>query len=100
MGTMRPTGFSSLSVARLVGGHGPDGVVTDAAGNIYCAHLHAKEIAVVDSQGWPVQCIRLPEGANTDPSNLAIYDGYLYCCEFADGVIWRIPVNAEKNPLE
>lgn len=87
-------------VARLDGGHGPDGVVTDAAGNIYCAHLHAKEIAVVDSQGWPVQNIRLPEGANTDPSNLAIYDGYLYCCEFADGVIWRIPVNAEKNPLE
>lgn len=87
-------------VARLSGGHGPDGVVTDAAGNIYCAHLHAKEIAVVDSQGWPVQNVRLPEAANTDPSNLAIYDGYLYCCEFADGVIWRIPVNAEKNPLE
>lgn len=87
-------------VARLTGGHGPDGVITDAAGNIYCAHLHAKEISVVDSQGWPVQNIRLPEAANTDPSNLAIYDGYLYCCEFADGVIWRIPVKAEKNPLE
>lgn len=87
-------------VARLVGGHGPDGVITDAAGNIYCAHLHAKEIAIVDHNGWPVQNVRLPEGANTDPSNLAIYDGYLYCCEFADGVIWRIPVKAEKNPLE
>lgn len=87
-------------VARLTGGHGPDGVLTDAAGNIYCAHLHAKEISVVDSQGWPVQNIRLPEAANTDPSNLAIHDGYLYCCEFADGVIWRIEVNAEKNPLE
>ncbi len=87
-------------VARLAGGHGPDGVITDAAGNIYCAHLHAKEISVVDSQGWPIQNIRLPEAANTDPSNLAIYDGYLYCCEFADGVIWRIPIKAEKNPLE
>ncbi len=87
-------------VAQLSGGHGPDGVITDAAGNIYCAHLHAKEIAVVDSQGWPVQNIRLPEAANTDPSNLAIHGGYLYCCEFADGVIWRIPVNAEPSPFE
>lgn len=87
-------------VAQLSGGHGPDGVIADAAGYIYCAHLHAKEIAVVDSQGWPVQNIRLPEAANTDPSNLAIHDGYLYCCEFADGVIWRIPINAEKNPME
>ena len=86
-------------VAHLQGGHGPDGVMTDTNGNIYCAHLHAQEIAIVDSQGWPVQCVRLPEAANTDPSNLAMHDGYLYCCEFADGVIWRIPANGEETAL-
>ena len=28
--------------ARLVGGHGPDGVLTDAEGRVYAAHLNAK----------------------------------------------------------
>lgn len=87
-------------VARLQGGHGPDGVTTDSKGNIYAAHLHAKEVAVVDNQGWPVQNIQLPVAANTDPSNLCLHGGYLYVCEFADGVIWRIKINAKPNPLE
>lgn len=87
-------------VARFEGGHGPDGVTTDSKGNIYCAHLHAKEVVVVDPNGFPRQNIQLPNAANTDPSNLCIHGGYLYVCEFADGVIWRVKINAKPNPLE
>lgn len=85
--------------ARLVGGHGPDGVLTDKEGNVYCAHLNAKEVAVVDKSGWPVTTIRLPESATPLLSNLLINEGYLYVCEFGGKTIWRIKINAEPNPI-
>ncbi len=85
--------------ARLVGGHGPDGVLTDAEGRVYAAHLNAKEVAVVDAAGWPMPSIRLPESATPLVSNLLIAEGYLYVCEFGGKTIWRIPINAEPNPL-
>lgn len=83
-------------LARLVGGLGPDGIITDTRGNIYAAHLHAGEIAVVDPKGWPVGELRLPEGEGLMNANLCIHDGYLYTCEFSHGNIWRIPVNTEQ----
>lgn len=86
-------------VARLSGGHGPDGVLTDMNGNIYSAHLNAGEVAVVDAQGYEVVNVRLPESASPLVSNVLINDGYLYVTEFGNGVIWRIPINAEPNPL-
>lgn len=85
--------------ARLTGGHGPDGVLTDAEGRVYAAHLNAKEVAVVDSAGWPMPSIRLPESATPLVSNLLIAEGYLYVCEFGGKTIWRIPINAEPNPI-
>lgn len=85
--------------ARLVGGHGPDGVLTDAEGRVYAAHLNAKEVAVVDAAGWPMPSIRLPESATPLVSNLLIAEGYLYVCEFGGKTIWRIPIKAEPNPL-
>lgn len=85
--------------ARLTGGHGPDGVLTDAAGNVYAAHLHAGEVTVNDSKGWPITAIRLPKDAGVLVSNLTIHDGYLYVCEFSQGNIWRIAINAEANQL-
>ena len=86
-------------LARLVGGHGPDGVLTDASGIVYGAHLHAGEVVAVDAKGWPVATIRLPENAGVLVSNLTIHDGYLYVCEFSQGNIWRIAINAEPNPI-
>lgn len=83
-------------MARLVGGIGPDGVITDTRGNVYAAHLHAGEVVVVDAKGWPVCEIRLPEEAGILNANLCIHDGYLYTCEFEKGDIWRIPINAEQ----
>lgn len=85
--------------ARLTGGHGPDGVLTDAEGHVYAAHLNAKEVAVVDSAGWPMPSIRLPESATPLVSNLLIAEGYLYVCEFGGKTIWRIPIDAEPNPI-
>lgn len=85
--------------ARFVGGHGPDGVLTDADGNVYAAHLNAKEVAVVDAAGWPIPSIRLPESATPLVSNLLIAEGYLYVCEFGGQNIWRIPINAQPNPI-
>lgn len=86
-------------VARLSGGHGPDGVLTDMEGNIYSAHLNAGEVAVVDAQGFEVVNVRLPESASPLVSNVLIHEGYLYVTEFGNGVIWRIPIKAEPNPL-
>ena len=83
-------------MARLVGGLGPDGIITDMNGNVYAAHLHAGEVAVVDAKGWPVCEIRLPECAGILNANLCIHDGYLYTCEFEKGDIWRIPIKAEQ----
>lgn len=85
--------------ARFIGGHGPDGVLTDADGNVYAAHLNAKEVAVVDAAGWPRPAIRLPESATPLVSNLLIAEGYLYACEFGGQNIWRIPIDAQPNPI-
>lgn len=85
--------------ARLEGGHGPDGVITDADGNIYAAHLKAGEVVVVDPNGFPITTVRLPEGAGIFTTNLAIHDGFLYVCEFGQGVIWRIATNAKPNEI-
>lgn len=85
--------------ARLTGGHGPDGLLTDADGNIYAAHLKAGEVVVVDPDGWDITTVRLPEGAGIFVSNLTIHDGYLYACEFGQGIIWRIPTSAKQNAL-
>ncbi len=85
--------------ARLSGGHGPDGVLTDAAGNVYAAHLNAKEVAMVNDAGWPMPSIRLPETASPLVSNLLIAEGYLYVCDFGGKSIWRIAIDAEPNPL-
>ncbi len=85
--------------SRLVGGHGPDGVLTDADGNVYAAHLGAGEVSIVDVNGFAVKNVRLPQGTSPQVSNLLIHDGYLYVCNFGDGVIWRIATTAQPNPL-
>lgn len=84
---------------RLDGGHGPDGMVSDAAGNVYVAHLGAKEVVVVNDAGWVIGRVPLPEEASANLSNLLIDGGYLYVTECGHGSIWRIPVAAEPNPI-
>ena len=85
--------------ARLTGGHGPDGLMTDAAGNVFAAHYQASEIVVVDPNGFMVAIVRLPESAGASITNLMIFDGYLYACEADQSVIWRIPINDEMLAL-
>lgn len=85
--------------ARLEGGHGPDGILTDADGNIYCAHLKAGEVVVFDPNGWHIVTLRLPEKSASFTTNLTINDGYLYVCEFGQGIIWRIATNAKANEI-
>ncbi|MBR2521707.1 MAG: SMP-30/gluconolactonase/LRE family protein [Coriobacteriales bacterium] len=85
--------------ARLVGGIGPDGLITDKEGNIYAAHLHAGEVVAFDKKGWPIAEIRLPECAGVVNTNLCIHDGYLYTCELEKGDVWRIPIKAEQHQL-
>ena len=86
--------------ARLNGGHGPDGVLTDEAGNVYAAHLNAGEMVAVSPNGFEIGAWKLPEGATDLVSNLCIGpDGYMYMTEFGSGTIWKIPTSAKPNPL-
>lgn len=86
--------------ARLNGGHGPDGVLTDEAGNVYAAHLNAGEMVAVSPNGFEIGSWQLPDDATDLVSNLCIGpDGYMYMTEFGGGNIWRIPTSAQPNPL-
>ena len=76
--------------ATLSGGHGPDSMTADSAGNIYVAHFGSGEVLVFASNGDYYGAIRLPEGAGSDPTNLAFHNGYLYVTESAKGEIWRV----------
>jgi len=79
--------------ARLEGGIGPDGIECDSEGNVYCAHLEAGQVVVLDSKGFEICKIGLPESAGMKSDNLAIHNGYMYVCEADQGTIWRIAVN-------
>lgn len=79
--------------ARMDAGHGPDGITVDADGNIYIARLEAKEVLVLDNNGWTAGVLRMPEDANIFVDNLCLHDGYLYVCEFGSSNIYRIAVN-------
>ncbi len=76
--------------ARLNGGIGPDGVECDENGYVYGAHLEAGEVVVLDTKGYEVCKIGVPDGFKVD--NVCINGGYLYCCEADNGAIWRIPM--------
>ena len=94
------TPVTTYLMASLTGGHGPDGLTIDDQGNIYAAHVEAGEVVVIDPNGWTITVIRMPEGAGTYTDNLIIYDGYLYVCEFAQSIVWRIPVNTASGEWE
>ena len=83
--------------ARMDGGHGPDGITVDADGNIYVAHLEAKEVLVFDKNGFQIERIPAPEDADIFVDNLCIHNGYLYICEFGSSNIYRIAVTAETG---
>jgi sugar lactone lactonase YvrE len=83
------TGWSYV-FATLQGGHGPDSMTADAAGNIYVAHYGASEVVVFAPDGDYFGAIRLPEGAGTQPSSVAFHDGYLYITEMQKKEIWRV----------
>ena len=79
--------------AQMEGGIGPDGVMVDAAGNVYAAHFRAGEVVVFDPQGFRYGSIRLPEGAGAMPTNLALHDGWLYITEAEKNEVWRLKTN-------
>ncbi len=80
----------SYVFARLSGGHGPDSITADADGNVYAAHYGSREIAVFAPNGDYYGAIQLPAEAGSQPTNVAIHDGYLYLTESEKGEIWRV----------
>ena len=76
--------------ATLSGGHGPDSMTADSAGNIYVAHFGSGEVLIFAPNGDYYGPIRLPEGAGSNPTNLAFHNGYLYITEGEKGEIWRV----------
>jgi gluconolactonase len=76
--------------ATLSGGHGPDSMTADSAGNIYVAHYGSGEVLIFAPNGDYYGPIRLPEGAGSNPTNLAFHKGYLYITESEKGEIWRV----------
>jgi gluconolactonase len=83
------TGWSYV-FATLNGGHGPDSMTADSAGNVYVAHYGAGEVLAFAPNGDYFGAIRLPGGAGKDPTNLAFHNGYLYITESEKGEIWRV----------
>jgi gluconolactonase len=80
----------SYVFATLSGGHGPDSMTADSAGNIYVAHYGSGEVLIFAPNGDYYGPIRLPEGAGSNPTNLAFHNGYLYITEGEKGEIWRV----------
>jgi sugar lactone lactonase YvrE len=80
----------SYVFATLHGGHGPDSMTADSAGNVYVAHYGSGEVAIFAPNGDYYGAIRLPEDAGKDPTNLAFHSGYLYITEGEKGEVWRL----------
>jgi gluconolactonase len=80
----------SYVFATMQGGHGPDSMTADSAGNIYVAHYGSGEVLIFAPNGDYYGPIRLPEGAGSNPTNLAFHNGYLYITESEKGEIWRV----------
>jgi gluconolactonase len=76
--------------ATMQGGHGPDSMTADSAGNIYVAHYGSGEVLIFAPNGDYYGPIRLPEDAGSNPTNLAFHNGYLYITESEKGEIWRV----------
>ena len=83
------TGWSYV-FATLHGGHGPDSMTADSAGNVYVAHYGAAEVLAFAPNGDYFGALRLPAGAGNNPTNLAFHNGYLYITESEKGEIWRV----------
>lgn len=83
--------------ARMDGGHGPDGITVDSDGNIYVAHLEAKEVLVFNKDGFEIAQIPAPDDADIFVDNLCLHDGYLYVCEFGSSNIYRIAVTTSTG---
>jgi len=82
----------------LSGGKGPDGMAVDASGNLYVAHQGGGgEIAVFAPDGSYYGAIRLNNGNDFSPTNLAFDGNYLYVTEGQPtsaaqerSAVWRI----------
>jgi gluconolactonase len=91
-------GFAHVA-AHLNGGWGTDGMTTDANGNVYIAHYMAKEVVVLDSDGFIVGVIPLPDAAGAQTTNVAFHGGYLYITEAGKNEVWRVKMSVEGAPL-
>ncbi len=91
-------GFAHVA-AHLSGGWGTDGMATDADGNVYIAHYMGKEVVVLDSDGFIVGVIPLPNEAGAQTTNVAFHDGHLYITEAGKNEVWRVKMNVEGATL-
>lgn len=68
----------------------PDGLTTDAEGNIYAASMDAGEVAVFDKLGRSLGTIALPKEAGHRVTNVGFSQGYLYVTEGEKSQMWRV----------
>ena len=83
-------GSTPYVFAYMTGGIGPDGMLTDSAGNIYAAHFRAGEVVVYNASGFPYGAIRMPTGESQLTTNIAIHENFLYVTESGKNDIWRV----------
>jgi gluconolactonase len=86
-----PNDLPYVLAATLSGGAGrPDGLTTDAQGNIYAASMDAGEVAVFDSYGRSLGAIGLPPEAGRKVTNVGFSNGFLYITEGDKSQMWRV----------
>lgn len=88
-GRQSAIGISSV-FASLHGGIGPDGLATDAQGNVYAAHYMAGEVVVIAPDGRVRGVIAMPPEAGRQTTNVVLHGGWLYITEAGRNEVWRV----------
>ncbi len=71
----------------------PDGMTLGPDGSLYAAIFGAAAVEVFDPNGQSLGLIRLPEGAGSFTTNVALADGVLYISEAMQGEVWRVDLS-------
>jgi gluconolactonase len=85
---------------QLSGGHGPDGLAHDTAGNLAVAHVGAGRALIFGPHGDPVAVVHCPQGITVTNLAFSPHDpGALYLTEAESACILRAPWPHAGQPL-
>lgn len=76
---------------QLSGGHGPDGLAFDAAGNLAVAHVGAGRILVFSPHGDLIAVVESATGPTVTNVAFGIQPGWMYFTEAESGTVLRAP---------